>query len=181
MNPLELLAQHTAIHTFGWTLLHLLWQGIIIALLLHCALSLMRKRSANTRYLAACVALLLMSLCPVITFFILNPALPAAMPIPSLSSVPVAAMPELQDTSLLPTALSEDHDVSLVAGLLPTLVGGWLVGVAVLSLRMFGGWVLLQRLAKRNAPPVADELCSRIEAMARQMGLRRPVRLLTSA
>src|SRR5579863_2158934 len=40
----------------GWTLLHSLWQGALVALLLAAALS--RVRSARIRYAAACFAML---------------------------------------------------------------------------------------------------------------------------
>lgn len=42
----------------GWTLLHSLWQGAVIAAML--AATLAALRSARARYAAACVALLLM-------------------------------------------------------------------------------------------------------------------------
>jgi len=38
----------------GWTLIHFVWQGSAIALVLAAALRILRTRSANARYLAAC-------------------------------------------------------------------------------------------------------------------------------
>ena len=38
-------------------LLHFVWQGLTVALLLWMALFALRKRSANSRYLASCMAL----------------------------------------------------------------------------------------------------------------------------
>src|SRR5205085_8214050 len=47
-------------HAIGWALVHLLWQGVLVAGILAAALALMQKQSANARYLAACGALVLL-------------------------------------------------------------------------------------------------------------------------
>lgn len=51
-----------------WTLLHFLWQGALVALILACILSLLSRRSAQPRYLAACCALVLIVALPLVTF-----------------------------------------------------------------------------------------------------------------
>ncbi len=51
----------------GWALLHFLWQGTLIALLLAAALGCLRKAGPQARGGAALVALLLMAACPVAT------------------------------------------------------------------------------------------------------------------
>ncbi len=48
------------VHALGWTLLHLCWQGTLVATALWCVLSLLDRRSSQTRYTAACLALGLM-------------------------------------------------------------------------------------------------------------------------
>jgi len=44
----------------GWTLLHSVWQFALIAVLLSAFLAALRRRSANTRYLTACIGLVAM-------------------------------------------------------------------------------------------------------------------------
>lgn len=46
------------IEALGWTLLHSLWQGCAVALLLRAALHLLRRQSAGARYAACCFAML---------------------------------------------------------------------------------------------------------------------------
>jgi hypothetical protein len=48
------------IDALGWTLLHFLWQGAAVALLLGLFLALSRKSRPQVRYLAACAALTIM-------------------------------------------------------------------------------------------------------------------------
>src|SRR5882724_12011900 len=63
----------------GWALVHLLWQGVLVAAILAAALALMHRRSANARYLAACGALaLLVALGTATAYHVYEPAAPAA-------------------------------------------------------------------------------------------------------
>jgi hypothetical protein len=48
-------------------LFHFVWQGLAVALLLWIALFLLRKRSAQARYLAGCLALGTLAVLPVVT------------------------------------------------------------------------------------------------------------------
>src|SRR5262245_47638209 len=67
MNTLETLLTPPFIAALSWALLHFLWQGTLIALLLAGVLHLGRLRTAHARYVAACAALLLMAVLPLAT------------------------------------------------------------------------------------------------------------------
>ncbi len=53
------------------TLVHFLWQGVAIALVVLLAGRALRRASATTRYLTLLAALLLMAACPPATFLLL--------------------------------------------------------------------------------------------------------------
>jgi hypothetical protein len=56
----------------GWVLLHFVWQGALLgALLWAVTYFLLRRRSAQARYLTGCIVLLLMAAAPVFTFSVL--------------------------------------------------------------------------------------------------------------
>ena len=55
-------------HAIGMTLLHFIWQGLAAALVLGCALAILKRGSPQVRYLVSCLALLLMFLLPLSTF-----------------------------------------------------------------------------------------------------------------
>jgi hypothetical protein len=61
-----------AVEALGWTLVHFLWQGALVALALALARVALKRRTANIRYLASCAAMLLMLALPVITFVTLS-------------------------------------------------------------------------------------------------------------
>src|SRR5688500_11694338 len=52
----------------GWTLLHSLWQGAAVALVLALALLALRGSRPQARYLASCAAMALLALLPALTF-----------------------------------------------------------------------------------------------------------------
>src|SRR3954467_2179803 len=74
MNALwQTITTSSPIRELGWTLIHSIWLGTLIALALAAAQPLLRRRSANTRYLAACAALLLFLAATTAAFFLTPP------------------------------------------------------------------------------------------------------------
>src|SRR5439155_22842384 len=76
----------------GWTLIHFIWQGAIVALFLAIVKAALKNRTANLRYLASCVALLLMFALPLITFVTLSSGVAGAQlvtpgPAPGIASL----------------------------------------------------------------------------------------------
>jgi hypothetical protein len=57
------------LRTLGWLVAHSLWQGAVVAGVFAAALGLMRRRSANARYLAGVAALTVTLVLPVVTVF----------------------------------------------------------------------------------------------------------------
>ena len=56
------------ITALGWTLLHFVWQGAVVAALVAVAWPLLRAAPPNARYLAGCLALLLLAVAPLATY-----------------------------------------------------------------------------------------------------------------
>jgi hypothetical protein len=55
----------------GWTLMHSLWEIAAVAAVVAALLALLRRRSAEVRYLAACVGLAAMLVPPAVTYFLI--------------------------------------------------------------------------------------------------------------
>ncbi len=160
----------------AWSLLHFLWQGALLGLLAWAGLTLARRRGARMRYALACGFLLACLVVPVITYVALVPT-----PCPGqraefsavASPLPMEPFQVSEPAQVLPvTSRIQPH--------LPWILGLWLVGVAVLSLRVAGSWLWLQALRK-NGRPVGDaETQGRFLALARRFGVRRTVSFLES-
>src|ERR1700728_4334713 len=59
-------------NALGWTLLHFLWQGALIAGVLAAAFALLPHARSRARYGASCAAMLVMLICAVATFLSLR-------------------------------------------------------------------------------------------------------------
>ncbi|MBC8218756.1 MAG: M56 family metallopeptidase, partial [Planctomycetes bacterium] len=192
MNALSEILSHPFVHKLGWTLLHLLWQGAAVALLLGIVLCLLRKSSANVRYVVACSALALVVLAPAVTFCLIS-APPASA---GIESAPVALLAEsLQEryTSDMPLIRAAEYMgmfthtswtqrvEDFCAPALPYIVAGWLLGVVGLSLYHLGGWTHLQRLRRRLTKQADASLLAKLGVLAEELRITRPVRLLESA
>ena len=64
--PAEILSM-PLVQRVGWALVHSVWQGAVVALLLVIVLAFLRRRSAQVRWAASCVAMALMVLLPLLT------------------------------------------------------------------------------------------------------------------
>ena len=165
---LENILSQEIVQKLGWTLLHFVWQAAAVALLLGILLALLRKSSANMRYIVACAALGLIVLLPMVTMQLVpvsTPEPPAGIePAPAPVIVPVQPITEdipqasiieheepaqPENLSPAPAASWKQRTADLLEPALPYLVSGWLLGVFGLSLWHLGGWAQLQRLRKK--------------------------------
>ncbi len=166
------------VSALGWTLIHFIWQGLAIAIVLRLILPLLR--SAPARYNAAVAGMGLMAIAPLVTFWRLYLQAPQAATAPS--GLERAGVVTVETINLALTAVrgsgaavipqSGFHWTSADAA--PLCVAIWLAGVALLSLRSLGGWLLLRRL-RRQCALLPDEIRDLCKALSKRLGMRRPV------
>ena len=104
MNALIQWSGHPVVHQLGWTLLHFLWQGAVIAGVFAIVQLAQRKLTSNARYLTGCLALLLMLAAPLTTFFVLAPG-----PVNALIQPPRST--HTRDTPASPPAPPQSADI----------------------------------------------------------------------
>ncbi|MBB2487085.1 M56 family metallopeptidase, partial [Mitsuaria sp. WAJ17] len=157
---LDLLDSLPWLPALGWALLNFVWQGALIGLLVAGALRLLSQAPARHRYLVCGLGLLWCLVLP------LGACLQAWAAAPGELEQALEFSSEL----LWMQALTE---------LMPQVVLAWVLGVGLMSLRLAGGlwWV---RGLRRTAVPAPAAWQLRLEALARRLGLKRPVRLLLS-
>lgn len=200
MTTNETLLTQPIFQALGWALIHFLWQGALVALLYASLRVILRQRTANVRYAAACGAMLLMLALPIATTLIIKRAIPQP---PALAQTPApeaaptwkaeATAEQLSDTQGQPTnwtaspapaqsAITESMTLrQRLSWLLPWLVSIWLGGVLVLSLRVMGGWVMAQRLKTWKTAPATTSWQETVKRLSRRLRVSRPVRLCESA
>jgi bla regulator protein BlaR1 len=145
-------------HALGWTLIHFLWEGTLIAVLLVGAGAFLRNAGSQVRYAASCAAMTLMLVCAVATFVGLKFA---GTPARYSAAVPV----NLGHSTEAP-------DISSAGGVgnyLPALVWAWFGGVITLSIRSLGGWAVAERFARRQTRPAGAFWDERFAALTKRL------------
>lgn len=166
---------HPALLALAWTLLHFLWQGALLGLAAKAGLWLLRRRSPQARYLFAAAAMVAMAAAPLATFAVLAPSADAAAPTRAIPALTLAAA----GNAAQPLSWLRETGLAL-RPLLPWAVAAWMAGVAVLSLRLLGGWLWLVRLRARLAEPAGACWQLTVNTLARRMKLRCEVRIFRS-
>ncbi len=168
------------IHAVGWSLLHFLWEGAIVALLLTSALRLLSNRSSQLRYAVACCALVLMAAGPLVTFGLL--LLNSDAPDQTYAHAIVENHQILTHITLSePTMpwinrLAESFDRSL-----PWVLAAWLTGTTLLLCRLNMGLIVARRMKSIATIPVTIEFQAVFHDLTRRLGIVRTVTLVNSA
>jgi beta-lactamase regulating signal transducer with metallopeptidase domain len=171
------------IESLGWTILHSLWQGAILAILLTLAWIFLRKNSSELRYFVATTALFTLFMVSVLTFLSLYFSYTEPPISPELSYQEIIWIAEH-----MPAAEVEANSPSALLGFqryfaehLPLIVSVWFLGVVVLMLRFLGGIAYLQRLKHYKVVPASSHWEGTLRYLSTQIRVSQPVRLLESA
>ena len=166
-----------AIRVLGWCLLHFIWQGAVLALVL-CAL-LSRLRAPQARYVLAVCALAAMMFAPFVTFAIL------AHPAESVRQFPMGGLGEfrngleaVQASAASPEARAASGGISI--DWMSYAVLAWFAGVYMFTLRTLGGWMLLMRLRRQHVQPIAGDLLKTCLTLQRRLRVSHAVRYVCS-
>ena len=167
--------------SIGWALLHLVWQGAIVAAILAASLALMTRRTANARYAISCAALALLPLLAVITAWRAYEEPP--LPLEGGSAVLRAqALPlDLAKAAAVHATRATLRSFGEIAhDALPNVVLLWLVGVTILSIRLVVSWSRIKKLAQ-TASPATETWERTLSRLSDALALRRGVAILESA
>lgn len=200
MNAIETILDKPIFQALGWTLIHFIWQGALIAVIYASVSVLLRRFTASVRYAAACSAMLLMLLAPVATMLAISsstdklpattarttPDLQTAEAFASPASSPqlmAAIKPEIEPTPLQRPNSMEQWAQERLPRLMPWLLAIWFAGVLFLSLRFAGGLITVQRLKRieTNASSSVRRCQETLVALSGRLRVSRPVRLCESA
>jgi GWxTD domain-containing protein len=160
MNPFE--------EALGWSLVHFLWQGALIAAV--AAVALKSVARAQSRYLIACLALIAMPAVFAITLRLSIPHAHVAAGPPNFSPIRLIAIPDTPDTPA-------PRDFSTYLGYAVPL---WLAGVCCVLLYRSAAWIWAARLRRRGTLGVPETWIARIEVLRERARVWQPVMLLES-
>jgi beta-lactamase regulating signal transducer with metallopeptidase domain len=165
MSLVELLG-HPLARLITLTLLHFLWQGTAIAILLVALVEVWRISSVQRRYICSLATLLLMIVSPVATFGWLA-AQHAESTVPTDVVRDQQALRYIAESPNLPGGMLPDSPAWLDT-LQPYAFAAWLLGVALLAGRLAAGAVGVWRL-RRGSLPLPPELEAVVQGLHRKM------------
>jgi uncharacterized protein (TIGR03435 family) len=176
MNTIQILSSQPWVERLGWTLIHFLWQGALIAAAYAVA---RRQGTPQFRYLLACAALAAMTIAPTMTFGLMAASESAANN-PFTGTVPLSSA-AASTTLAAPVALPFTAAHNWPDAAMPWLVITWFAGAIIFWMRLTGGWIIATRMRSkltRHAPAEWQQTLDRIKT---RIQISRPVRLLVSA
>jgi GWxTD domain-containing protein len=168
------------VRAFGWSLMHFVWEGAVVAGLLAVVLRVLRGRSAQLRYGVACGALALMVALSLVTFGYLamtshgSPSSSAEFAGPRIAMTGIAVGFEGTDSWLAESEAALDR-------ILPWVLIAWCAGAVVFLARLNVGLVIARRMKSMATGAVSADLQRIFKALKVELGIARPVRLMQSA
>ncbi|MEZ4950606.1 MAG: hypothetical protein R2784_14660 [Saprospiraceae bacterium] len=150
MQNIANLISEELIYAFGWTVIHSLWQGAMVALILGVIMIPLNKKSAQLRYVISFSALMSILTMAVITFATLISSGPVEEQILMVGTFE-SGMTEvgLSKWEALGSWFSQYFNEHL-----PIIVTIWLLGLLFFTLKLFGGLAYISYLRKRHVAPV---------------------------
>src|ERR1019366_3213381 len=151
MTPIEPWVQTPLAQAIGWTLVHSLWEGAVVALVLAVALGALR--SSRARYAAACLAMLAMLAGFGVTFSRVMQRRPGHIA-PLVNARGVLSLEVIE----VPKGLVRRR----AADFLPWLAPFWMAGVAIFHLRSLASWMGARRLRRTGVCLASDHWRERV-------------------
>ena len=169
----------------GWTLVHSLWQGLLIGLVAGLLLIFLRRYTAKTKYFVLYAALVLILTSSIVTYLSISIDSPR---VPDPSGEPAVRMMMSGQGEYLP----EDPDPEAPAGQTEMLFNWlksntsliallWLLGAVFFSIRMAGGLIYIKGLKLKSFKTTESHWECRTRKLAEGLGIRRQIGLYESA
>ncbi|MEO8218436.1 MAG: M56 family metallopeptidase [Acidobacteriota bacterium] len=200
MSLSEFLLTSPAARLIGWTLVHFVWEGILLAALLALLLEWAREKSPELRYAMALVSLFLISTIPLITAVATHQWQPAS----SGSASAISLLPSVKTPASLTHASSPDAAIILavfrdashqmrallegrntvreaVQSSLPIVVSLWLAGVLLFSMRFVRALLAVRNLLRTATTPALSRCEETVRRLHKRFNMTLPVKLMQSA
>ena len=192
MNLIELYPE--IVKALGWTLIHSLWQGLILFIVLAVLLHLLRNHTPQVRYHLSLITLLFFVAWMALTFTrhfpdLSQTAMATAIDFDNISegisvlqSPPLPKKEELSAGRLTPSVQQAGLQFGLFVDRFSTqLVFLWFTGMLLFTFRWLGSIYYTYRLRKIKTNPLPKEWQQKLGQLAIKLGIKRRIRLLESA
>ncbi len=191
MNFIYNILSNDIIEALGLTIIHSLWQGALIAIVLGILMLATNKFTSGTRYILAVTASVFMLICPVYTFIKnYNPETKyknaTAIAIASDSEI----LYESQITQAEENKIVADKNVfslnpqqfkSYFYRHFPLIVTIWLLGILAFTLKFIGGLTYTQRLKYYRISRVSAKWQKKFKELCIRLNIKKTIKIYESA
>lgn len=160
-------ALEPAASVLGWALLHFLWQGAAVALLVALVLAFVGRNRPAVAYGVCCAALGLL-LC----VFVATLVIVSGRAAPGIDGMQSALSDTVRRMGL------GGHDP--YGGIAPIVAVAWLAGLGLMQVRLAMQLFVAHELRRKGLLPLPGEWTAVIADLGRRVGLRRPVAAFAS-
>ncbi len=186
MSIFETLYSSGIIKALGWTLLHSLWQGLLIIMIASLVLIALRKHAATYRYAVLCGSMLTLLLAAVVTFFTVyqtvKPVSIQESSVRVVSAVATVAQGGVSESGFFNKLIFTY--INNVNGFIEHnshyLVLAWFAGFISFMLRYAGGLYYIGQLKHRGISHIGKSWQRKAEDISEELGIRRSVKVLES-
>ena len=165
------------IEALGWTLIHSIWQGLLLAILMSLLLYGLRKKSSKIKYIFANITLLMMLLLAALTFVELYSKQSNTF----ANILLIGAEQEGFTIKFFTEASSAQWSLSSFFDKhLNIITTTWVVGLMFFIIKFFGGLQSLT-LLRKSKRPMDQKWSDRLLFFAEQLNFKKTIRLGESA
>lgn len=166
------------LQVLGYTLLHSIWQALIVSAIIFITLRFVPLRLSNVRYVIASLGLFMILSLSIATFCYLYTT-SGSFPL-TLTALDYAKGPGQTEPSAVPEVVGYFTQAKhFIQSLLPLFLIIWIIGTLIFSLRIMTGLLYVEKL-KGGASLLQNDWSDYIQKLAEQLKVRRLVLLAES-
>ena len=185
MNLFSGILPDQLIKAIGWTLIHSLWQGVVIALLFILLYYTFRNHRAQFRYMISVAALMVLFLATSVTFYVTYRGQDPGSSALTSNVIGESIIPGF-NLSAGAENLQADN-VSRLHGLIQhipdrfyVIVNLWMIGLIIISLRLAGTTFMAYRYKKTNLTHIPEQLGKKFSQLVERLNVSGRVKLCAS-
>lgn len=170
------------IQALGWTMIHSLWQGFAVAILMGLAMIVLQKKSSKVRYEIAWFALFLVFVLSLSTFIYLYDSISGGEAL-GAGIVGITGLAEggiiIENTNTVQSFF--EKGVAYFNQHLPLIVNLWIIGMVFFLIRLIGGLTYIERLKKQQQRSVPEKCQFIFKKLVRRFPMKKTIRIAESA
>jgi len=179
MNNISGFLSNDWANALGWTLMHSLWQSLVILLIVAALLRSVPLTCSGIRYAITCGGLFLFMAAVFFTFgYLMDGATSPSMPLITEVAYTKDVVGQTSGVAVIESALFSLS--SFVDRNIPLILSLWIAGIVFSAFRLSGGIYFTLRL-RSTAYPLENEWGAYIKDVSRTLGINRLILLAESA